>query len=103
MLSTLPHILWVLVLGAQPSAPAGATPATRGTSIIAAGQPFDVGRPVVLWNDEQGFDGYQTPFIVLTCMHIPAYMNIIYPMGVDVNTPEIKNPAVAAGRGAGHF
>jgi N-acetylmuramoyl-L-alanine amidase len=32
---------------------------TRGTAIIAAGQPFDVGRTVVLWSDEQGFDAYQ--------------------------------------------
>src|ERR1039457_5854841 len=40
---------------ASPAAPA----ATRGTAIIAAGQPFDVGRTVVLWNDEQGFDAYQ--------------------------------------------
>jgi N-acetylmuramoyl-L-alanine amidase len=31
-----------------------------GTSIIAAGQPFEVGRPVVLWRDRQGFDAYQT-------------------------------------------
>jgi N-acetyl-anhydromuramyl-L-alanine amidase AmpD len=30
-----------------------------GSSIIVAGQPFEVGRPVVLWNDPQGFDAYQ--------------------------------------------
>jgi N-acetyl-anhydromuramyl-L-alanine amidase AmpD len=29
-----------------------------GTAIVAAGQSFDVGRPVVLWNDPEGFDGY---------------------------------------------
>ena len=29
-----------------------------GTSIIVAGQPVDVGRPVVLWNEPEGFDGY---------------------------------------------
>lgn len=29
-----------------------------GTSIIIAGQPVDVGRPVVLWNEPEGFDGY---------------------------------------------
>jgi N-acetyl-anhydromuramyl-L-alanine amidase AmpD len=34
-------------------------PHSRGTSIVAAGQPFDVGRTVVLWNDDQGFDAYQ--------------------------------------------
>jgi N-acetyl-anhydromuramyl-L-alanine amidase AmpD len=31
---------------------------TAGTSIIVAGQPVDVGRPVVLWNEAEGFDGY---------------------------------------------
>jgi N-acetylmuramoyl-L-alanine amidase len=31
-----------------------------GSSIIVAGQTFEVGRPVVLWSDPQGFDGYQT-------------------------------------------
>src|SRR4051794_29697524 len=30
--------------------------ASPGTSIIVAGQPFDVGKPVVLWSDPQGFD-----------------------------------------------
>jgi N-acetylmuramoyl-L-alanine amidase len=29
-----------------------------GTSIIVAGQAVDVGRPVVLWNEPEGFDGY---------------------------------------------
>ena len=29
-----------------------------GTSIMVAGQPVDVGRPVVLWNEPEGFDGY---------------------------------------------
>jgi N-acetylmuramoyl-L-alanine amidase len=32
--------------------------AAAGTSILAAGQPFDVGRPVVLWSDPEGFNGY---------------------------------------------
>lgn len=33
--------------------------AETGTAIVAAGQRFDVGRPVVLWDDrERGFDGY---------------------------------------------
>jgi len=31
-----------------------------GSSIIVAGQPVEVGHPVVLWSDPQGFDGYQT-------------------------------------------
>ena len=41
-------------------AQAGEPNASPGTSIIVAGQPFDVGRPVVLWSDPQGFDAYQT-------------------------------------------
>jgi N-acetyl-anhydromuramyl-L-alanine amidase AmpD/murein DD-endopeptidase MepM/ murein hydrolase activator NlpD len=54
--SIIPHILVVLLAAAQPgeSAQAG-----RGTAIIVAGQPFDVGRTVVLWSDEQGFNAYQ--------------------------------------------
>ena len=31
-----------------------------GSSIVVAGHPFEVGRPVVLWSDPQGFDAYQT-------------------------------------------
>ncbi|HJZ87138.1 MAG TPA: peptidoglycan recognition family protein, partial [Polyangia bacterium] len=29
-----------------------------GTSIVVAGQPVEVGRPVVLWSDPEGFNGY---------------------------------------------
>jgi len=29
-----------------------------GTSILVAGRPVEVGRPVVLWNEAEGFDGY---------------------------------------------
>jgi N-acetyl-anhydromuramyl-L-alanine amidase AmpD len=29
-----------------------------GTSIVVAGRPVEVGRPVVLWNEPEGFDGY---------------------------------------------
>jgi N-acetyl-anhydromuramyl-L-alanine amidase AmpD len=29
-----------------------------GTSILVAGRPIDVGRPVVLWSDPEGFNGY---------------------------------------------
>ena len=32
--------------------------ALAGTSIVVAGQHVDVGRPVVLWNEPEGFDGY---------------------------------------------
>lgn len=35
-----------------------AAPASAGTAIVVAGQSFDVGRPVVLWKDAEGFDGY---------------------------------------------
>ena len=40
-----------------------AAPASAGTSIVVAGQSFDVGRPVVLWNEPEGFDGYATSCI----------------------------------------
>ena len=48
-----------LVALARATALATEPPQAQGTSIIVAGQPFDVGRPVVLWNDPQGFDAYQ--------------------------------------------
>jgi len=38
-----------------PAAESGA----QSTAILVAGQPFDVGRTVVLWKDPQGFDAYQ--------------------------------------------
>ncbi len=43
------------LLATQPSGAATG----RGTAIIVAGQPVDVGRTVVLWSDEQGFNGYE--------------------------------------------
>jgi N-acetyl-anhydromuramyl-L-alanine amidase AmpD len=43
----------------EPSAPTS----SAGSSIVIAGQSFDVGRPVVLWSDPQGFDAYQTTCI----------------------------------------
>jgi N-acetyl-anhydromuramyl-L-alanine amidase AmpD len=42
-----------------PSSAGGDANASPGSSIVVAGQPFDVGRPVVLWSDPQGFDAYQ--------------------------------------------
>ena len=33
-------------------------PAAPGTSIIVAGESFDIGAPVVTWKDEGGYDGY---------------------------------------------
>ena len=42
------------------SSAAGASTSSAGSSIVVAGQSFDVGRPVVLWSDPQGFDAYQT-------------------------------------------
>ena len=66
MSSIFPHLLAAFLAAAPADEPAPAAPAgppthgpTRGTAIIAAGQPFDVGRTVVLWTDEQGFDAYQ--------------------------------------------
>lgn len=50
------HILVALLAAAQPGETASPG---RGTAIIVAGQPFDVGRTVVLWSDEQGFNAYQ--------------------------------------------
>ena len=40
-------------------ATAGEATSSPGSSIVVAGQPFEVGRPVVLWSDPQGFDAYQ--------------------------------------------
>lgn len=58
--SLFPHLILALLFAAQPAEVFPPSPSpTRGTSIIAAGKPFDVGRTVVLWNDEQGFNGYE--------------------------------------------
>jgi N-acetyl-anhydromuramyl-L-alanine amidase AmpD len=40
-------------------APAAEPLAAPASAIMVAGQLFDVGRPVVLWKDPQGFDAYQ--------------------------------------------
>jgi N-acetylmuramoyl-L-alanine amidase len=55
--------LILAVAGANHRSSAAEPAAPPGTSIIIAGQPFDVGRPVVLWSDPQGFDAYQTQCI----------------------------------------
>jgi N-acetyl-anhydromuramyl-L-alanine amidase AmpD len=44
---------------AAPSLARAESNASPGSSIIVAGQAVEVGRPVVLWRDPQGFDGYQ--------------------------------------------
>jgi len=49
----------LFLLAAERGAAAGEANASPGSSIIVAGQPFEVGRPVVLWSDPQGFDAYQ--------------------------------------------
>ncbi|HEX7599241.1 MAG TPA: peptidoglycan recognition family protein, partial [Polyangia bacterium] len=49
---TTPLLFLALLLAAQPAA-------APGTAIMVAGQPVDIGRMVVLWNDEQGFNGYE--------------------------------------------
>ncbi len=65
MSSILPLLVAALLAASpadEPTPPPAGPPTpgpTRGTSIIVAGQPFDVGRTVVLWTDDQGFDAYQ--------------------------------------------
>ena len=44
-----------LVLATRPG---GISPSASGTAIMVAGQPVEVGRAVVLWNDPKGFNGY---------------------------------------------
>jgi N-acetylmuramoyl-L-alanine amidase len=54
-------------------------PVAAGSAIVAAGQAFDVGRPVVLWSDPEGFDGYARNCIESTaiasspCCRRPSY------------------------------
>jgi N-acetylmuramoyl-L-alanine amidase len=48
------------VVVARGAALADESPPSTGTSIIVAGQAFQIGRPVVLWRDPEGFDAYQT-------------------------------------------
>jgi hypothetical protein len=58
--SIIPHLLLALLTAGAPNNTPHVPPGpTRGTAIIAAGQPFDVGRTVVLWNDDQGFNAYE--------------------------------------------
>ncbi len=57
MILSAGHLLLAALLAAD------ATPgqsSSQGTSIVAAGHPFEIGHPVVLWSDPQGFDAYQT-------------------------------------------
>jgi N-acetyl-anhydromuramyl-L-alanine amidase AmpD len=56
--SMLIRCSFVAVLLAASTARAEPT-ASPGSSIIVAGQAVEVGRPVVLWSDPQGFDAYQ--------------------------------------------
>jgi N-acetylmuramoyl-L-alanine amidase len=53
-------VLVAAVVLAKRAAVADPSRDAPGTSIIVAGQPFEVGRPVVLWRDPQGFNAYQT-------------------------------------------
>jgi N-acetylmuramoyl-L-alanine amidase len=53
-------ILVAVVILAKSAAVADPSRDSPGTSIIVAGQAFEVGRPVVLWRDPQGFNAYQT-------------------------------------------
>ena len=51
------------VVLARSAAVAEQPPESAGTAIVVAGQAFEVGRPVVLWRDPQGFNAYQTTCI----------------------------------------
>ena len=55
MIAMFPLLSLALLLAAQPGS---AAPPRHGTAIMVAGQPVDVERTVVLWSDEQGFNGY---------------------------------------------
>jgi N-acetyl-anhydromuramyl-L-alanine amidase AmpD len=54
-------------------------PAAAGTALMVAGQPVEVGRPVVLWSDPEGFNGYLKTCIeahtagTSQCCHTPFY------------------------------
>src|SRR4051812_12271667 len=48
-----------VVLPPPRTAPAGEPQPMQASAIMVAGQLFEVGRPVVLWKDPQGFDAYQ--------------------------------------------
>jgi N-acetylmuramoyl-L-alanine amidase len=57
-LATVTAIGGVLVRPTRPT-PAGEPTPAQQSAIMVAGQLFEVGRPVVLWKDPQGFDAYQ--------------------------------------------
>ena len=57
---TIFTVLIGLFAFAKATAVAVEPPASQGTSIIVSGQAFEVGSPVVLWREPQGFDAYQT-------------------------------------------
>ena len=57
---TILTVLIGLFAFAKATAVAVEPPASQGTSIIVLGQAFEVGSPVVLWSEPQGFDAYQT-------------------------------------------
>jgi hypothetical protein len=44
--------------GSSPPPPPPDPPFEPGTEIVACGERFDIGAPVVLWTDRPGFDGY---------------------------------------------
>lgn len=55
MIAMSPLLSVALLLATQSGGAAAAGP---GTAIMVAGQPVDLGRTVVLWSDEQGFNAY---------------------------------------------
>jgi N-acetyl-anhydromuramyl-L-alanine amidase AmpD len=52
--------LLAAIVMARSTATAEESVTSLGNAIVVAGQAFQVGRPVVLWRDPEGFDAYQT-------------------------------------------
>jgi len=50
-------LMLIVALTREEDAPVQPT-ADRDTSIIVAGQPFDIGAPVITWNHDNGYDAY---------------------------------------------
>src|SRR5579863_3603284 len=85
-------LLACLWAAAGPARAAEPPPAAPGTSIVVAGQKFDVGRPVVLWSDPQGFDAYQTSCIDQTggCCDHPSPRFAARKGVADRTVPELQ-------------
>lgn len=53
--------IFFLLASCSPSKPAPPPPRVSNEQIVVCGQRFDVGRRVVLWTDEDGFNAYTDP------------------------------------------